>query len=243
MTSPDDKAALGAKTRQNKQNDLGREELRGEWIARLSPDELAALLDVAGTTSLAALPARQQQRSQSDREAVQHAVRHCLERDSVIPEMHLLAEAMRHGVGRVTVEGIRREAQRQAILAPDEPGGRMLATTAEVLAEERKMLQFASQGRGTCPPLSSAGGVHPFRREWLNEGQKEAVRHVLTSGDRVMLIRGAAGVGKTSLMQEAVEAIEAGGRKVFTFAFGGSQPRRVTQGRLRQRRNRRQTPG
>jgi ATP-dependent exoDNAse (exonuclease V) alpha subunit len=63
-----------------------------------------------------------------------------------------------------------------------------------------------------------SGDKHVFKREWLNEGQQRAVQHVLTSRDRVILIRGAAGVGKTTMMQEAVEAIEAAGKRVFTFA-------------------------
>ncbi len=59
---------------------------------------------------------------------------------------------------------------------------------------------------------------HKFKRDWLNASQRAAVRHILESHDRVILVRGAAGVGKTSLMQEAVEAIEAGGTKVVALA-------------------------
>src|SRR5262249_40249468 len=38
------------------------------------------------------------------------------------------------------------------------------------------------------------------------------------SCDRVMLLRGAPGVGKTTLLQEAVAGIEANSKKVFAFA-------------------------
>ena len=54
-----------------------------------------------------------------------------------------------------------------------------------------------------------------------------AVRHILGSADRVIAIRGAAGVGKTSLMQEAVEAINEGGHRVFTFAPSAEASRGV----------------
>ncbi len=53
------------------------------------------------------------------------------------------------------------------------------------------------------------------------------MEHVLQSRDRVILIRGAAGVGKTSMMQEAVEAIEAKGIRVFTFAPSADASRGV----------------
>ena len=38
----------------------------------------------------------------------------------------------------------------------------------------------------------------PCSRDWFNDGQKAAVSHVLGSRDRVMIIRGAAGTGKTN---------------------------------------------
>ena len=48
--------------------------------------------------------------------------------------------------------------------------------------------------------------------------QQAAVRHVLTSTDRVMLIRGAAGTGKTTLLR-AAETERAGRRKnIHVFA-------------------------
>ena len=50
---------------------------------------------------------------------------------------------------------------------------------------------------------------------------------MLTSPDRVVLIRGSAGAGKTTLMQEAAEAIERGGKTVFTFAPSAEASRGV----------------
>jgi len=55
-------------------------------------------------------------------------------------------------------------------------------------------------------------------RDFLNDGQKQAVRHVLESTDRVIGIRGVAGSGKTTLMQESVEALTGAGRHVLALA-------------------------
>jgi len=60
-----------------------------------------------------------------------------------------------------------------------------------------------------------------LKRDWLNGEQRRAVEHVLESTDCVILIRGRAGVGKTSMMSEAVEAIESGGNASLPGAFGG----------------------
>lgn len=74
-----------------------------------------------------------------------------------------------------------------------------MMTSRKVLAEEKKLLDFARKGRGTCRPF--ARRVDQFSREWLNDPQKQSVRHIVESRDRVILLRGAAGVGKTTLMQ------------------------------------------
>ncbi|MEM8667415.1 MAG: AAA family ATPase [Planctomycetota bacterium] len=78
------------------------------------------------------------------------------------------------------------------------------------------MIEFARKGRGQCEPLV----LHPhkMKRDFLSDEQREAVRHVLESPDRVIAVRGGAGVGKTTSIMEAVEAIEGEGRGVFTFA-------------------------
>jgi beta-glucosidase/6-phospho-beta-glucosidase/beta-galactosidase len=55
----------------------------------------------------------------------------------------------------------------------------------------------------------------------------EPVRHVLQSTDRVTAIRGGAGTGKTTMMREAVAAIESNGAKVFTFAPSAEASRGV----------------
>jgi ATP-dependent exoDNAse (exonuclease V) alpha subunit len=67
----------------------------------------------------------------------------------------------------------------------------------------------------------------PIDSEKLSIEQAAAVRHVLTSRDRVIGIRGAAGTGKTTMMKEAVRCVEANGRKVFVFAPSASASRGI----------------
>ncbi len=93
---------------------------------------------------------------------------------------------------------------------------REFVTTFEVLDAERRMIEFARDGRGTRMTL--ARGEHVFERDWLNEQQRAAVRHVLFSRDGVTAITGGAGTGKSSLMEEACAAIEKHGKQVFVFA-------------------------
>jgi nitrogen fixation protein len=103
--------------------------------------------------------------------------------------------------------------------------GRRFATTLNVLSEETKMIAFARKGRGTCRAF--VPGDYIFKMERLNLQQRAAVMHVLRSHDRVMIVNGGAGVGKTTMMKEAVEAVEATGTKVFTFAPSADASRGV----------------
>ena len=219
VTDPAAKGELGAKTRSRKAKHLSMAELRQEWRARLSDGERNALR---------AITDRQGRGANEDRQAASEAVRlaldHCLERNAVVPERKVLTEAMRRSFGAAAPESVARALLAQNLVSGEIAGERQV-TTKEVLGEERRMLDFARGGRGTCAPL--AAGPHVFTREWLNDGQRKAVSHLLTSHDRVMLIRGRAGTGKTSLMQEAVAAIEEGGHKVFTFAPSAEASRGV----------------
>lgn len=217
---PKMKAELGAKTRQSKRKGLAFHELQTAWRERMTPQESAALAGLELRIGGDAEPVD----SNAAARAIDHAMSHVFERKSVVPERTLLATALKHGVGRATVEDIHREADAKEFIVGERHGRRMV-TTRDVLAEEKRLIDFARRGRGTCKPFVKS--YDDFQREWLNDEQKRAVRHVVESRDRVMLLRGAAGVGKTSLMQEAVEAIEASGTKVLAFAPSASASRGV----------------
>lgn len=220
ITDAEAKGELGARTRERKRSDLSLEALREEWTSRLTQEELDSINGVKGRLGEESI-------TEDDRvagEAVRHAVDHCFERSSVVPERKVLTEALKRSVGSSSPELVTRTLGRERLVSA-ERGGQRLVTTKEVLAEERGMIDFARGGRGACRALSPA--AHQFKREWLNAEQRRAVEHVLHSRDRVVLIRGAAGTGKTSLMQEAVEAIEATGKKVFTCAPSADASRGV----------------
>jgi len=220
ITSAEEKGELGATTRERKRKDLTFDELRREWNGRLSSEELAALESVKGRLGRASI-------AEDDRlagEAVARAVEHSFERSSVVPERRLLAAALKRSYGAASPETVLREVGRQNLVGA-ERDGRRLVTTTDVLKEETRMIDFARRGRGTCRRLGD--GSHVFKRDWLNSDQRSAVLHVLNSPDRVMLIRGGAGTGKTTMMTEAVEAIEAHGKHVFTFAPSADASRGV----------------
>lgn len=195
-------------------------ELDGLWRSRMTEQEAAGLdglLRRMGRESI----------GEDDRaavDAVERAMVHSFERSSVLPERTLLAEALRQGVGKASRETIERLTESQPLIRATREG-RRLVTTEEVLQEESRMLAFARGGRGTCRPINP--NARPVLDGRLNAQQRAAVRHILESRDQVTLIRGAAGVGKTTMMQEARAAIEETGLHVFAFAPSAGASRGV----------------
>jgi conjugative relaxase-like TrwC/TraI family protein len=218
IVNPEMKSELGAKTRERKKKNLSQRELMHEWSSRLDDGEKKRLRQIAGRIGGNAIA----EDKDMARAAVAHAAEHCFERKSVVPERTVLAESLRRAVGKSSQKTVERQFRLHDFIVGDVEA-RSMVTTRTVVAEEKGMIDFARRGRGSRRRLGS--GKHQFRREWLNGDQRQAVEHVLGSRDRVVLVRGAAGVGKTSMMKEAVDAIETGGHHVFVFAPSASASR------------------
>jgi conjugative relaxase-like TrwC/TraI family protein len=209
ITDPKKKDELGAETREKKNKELSWNELRQQWDSRLTNQERQAVAATHRREVPYARPAR------GEGQAVDYATQHCFTREAVVPERKLLTEALKRGIGSVTVDAVKRELFKRPLIR-GEQAGRAMATTKEVLSDESRLIAIARMGRGRFRPLGDAD--RPFTRDWLNEGQRAAIRHVLGSRDRVTIIRGAAGTGKTTLEQELGEALAEAGRAVVALA-------------------------
>ncbi|MEZ6063569.1 MAG: MobF family relaxase [Planctomycetaceae bacterium] len=218
ITDPDEKAELGAKTRNSKTEAASFKDLQTEWRSRLSDDEARLFDSLTDPSGSGSVPG-----PQTTAAAVNLALQHCFEREAVVPERQVLTEALRFGLGTVNVFDVQKEACRQGLLTRD-IDGRRLATTPEVLADEAAVLNFARSGRHAAAPLNP--DWQPTE-DWLSDEQTAAIRQLTGSTDRLQLLLGGAGTGKTTMMQQAVAAINAGGHDVFTFAPSADASRKV----------------
>lgn len=209
ITNPDRKAELGAETRERKTKALSWASLRQEWNTRLSDPER----DVLATVHHRERPVIRKSRGETA--SVDHALEHSFVREAVVPERKLVTEALKRGLGAVTIEDVTHELQERPLIR-SQIEGRKMATTKEMLGLESRLIDFARDGRGRCRPLGNPD--RPCSRDWFNKGQKAAVAHVLGSRDRVMIIRGVAGTGKTTLEQEIGEALAEAGKPVIALA-------------------------
>ena len=223
--SPEEKAELGMQTREAKNTSYSMTELQSIWKKRYSDDERDALSVVGQHQQVTPLLP-----SITAKTALDYAKNHAFERTSTISEKRLMAEALKHGLGSVSVEDVQNELARQqesGDIRTGEHNGQTIVTTREVLREEKAMLDFAKYGRGTCKPLFNGDyqyksalfqdSTNPLAGKDTSE-QKAVIEKVLGSYDRVVGIRGGAGTGKTTVMSEIAHGIREGGRSVFAFA-------------------------
>ena len=218
ITDPTARRNSGPRPAKRKVPPSAGKRLRKEWNARLTDTERNSLAAVHRREHVAARP------EHSEQLAVDHAIEHSFVREAVVPERKLVTEALKRGIGAVTVEDVTREVRDRPLIRSD-VAGRKMATTKEMLGLESRLIEFARDGRGRCRPLGDP--ERPCSRDWFNDGQKAAVRHVLGSRDRVMIIRGVAGTGKTTLEQEIGEALAEAGRPVVALAQSVKASREV----------------
>ncbi|MCF0049537.1 relaxase domain-containing protein [Dyadobacter sp. LJ53] len=204
--------ALGARTRAKKQKGVSMDELKADWKRQIH--ELGSDDDGQGKQIIRNAPEQPRELLHA-KDCVDHAVLHSFERASVVRDRRLLACAYRQSIGdkSIKMDEITDVMEQDQRLIQVKDQGQTHVTTKEVLSQEQRMVKLARTGQGKLRPLyKKAPDIE------LDGQQREAVNHVLTTTNRVSIIRGVAGSGKTTLMQEAVKHIEASGKNVTVVA-------------------------
>ncbi len=197
--SPVARDRLGATSRQHKRDDLTLADYRDYWNSRITPEEGR---QIAATIERARQWRNPKPANTADR-GVAYAIAHQFERNSVVRYTDLAITAMERCMGGALPGDIEAECQKQGVLTKDGQ-----ATTQAVCEQEGRIIAFARQGRGTMRPLGRAGSDAEAALSGLSADQRGAVLHVWQSPDQVVLIRGGAGTGKTTMMKKAVAGID-----------------------------------
>jgi len=207
------RAEVGARTRERKSEcRLSEAELVANWRSQMTVAELAELDQLKDGVS---------QNLLEPETAKDLAIEHLFEGVSVVRELHAAGMFLRRGIGRVSIEEALEFANSDPRLIR---AGNDLVTTREVLAEEEALLAAVQDGCGRYEEIGR-GGTWTFLSPLVeaHPEQKAAVLGILDSKDLVTAIRGPAGSGKTSMMQEAVKAVAAlSARDVLVFAPSSS---------------------
>ena len=208
-------AVLVRESRSDKLKEISTAEVRERQQSRLTLEEAHSLRDLR----MRALHIWQERepRVEQDRagESLTYAKEHIFERVSVARDYEVLTEALRHGRGQVEVDRLR------GAMKIEEVSGSLIrygseVATRESLEREKAMIQAIDLSIGKYPRL--AGDHHFEPSEHLRPEQRAAVNFVLDSTDLAVNIQGAAGTGKTALLQELREGIHQSNRDVLAVA-------------------------
>ena len=206
-------AILVRESRADKLLEISTAEVRERQNARLTPEEAQTITSVQ-ENALGAPNGYAESREHAS-PSLLYAQEHIFERLSVARDHEVLTEALRHGRGRIALEDTKgllqlEEVSGQVIRAGDE------LATRESLDRERHMIAVVNGGVARFEPL---GGNEKFViSDRLRPEQKQAVEFVLSSRDRAVNIRGAAGTGKTATLHELNRGLTEAGREVLAIA-------------------------
>ncbi len=162
--------------------------------------------------------------------AVDWAVEHLSERQAVFSHADLLAATLSQEPGSATVqeaewaiEALERDGKLHGAIGPEH--GRHWATEAAV-AREWETVERMREGKDAGERLMRGWvATAKLHRGRLNEGQKEAVKLLLSSTDRVVGVQGYAGTGKTTMLDRFRSLAESAGYRVKGLAPSASAAR------------------
>ena len=190
------------KTRSRKLKGITTEEVRHRQLAQLSKGEIDQLKAVRHAADGSARPFVE---PAGENESLDYAIRHVFERRSVATREDLLEAALIHGRGQVDLERLkgRFDFRPEFIRVGKE------ISTREILKGELALIRTVNDGKNSVAPIN-----HKFNPSaQLGEDQRNAVKFVVQTCDRISGVRGLAGAGKSTALAEVARAIEQGGYK------------------------------
>ena len=225
-----DRAALMTRARKR---DVDKGELRQSWerqAAEIGFSAEAVRANARRAEREHPVPDLFTDRGQPAVEAAAWAVEHLSERQAVFGHGDLLAAALAREPGAVTAE-----AAERAIGGLEHEGGLHVAkglesgrhwTTDAAMARESEAIALMKAGQGAEKTIMrgwvAETKLHGGR---LNEGQKEAVKLILSSKDRVLGVQGYAGTGKTTMLNRLRTLAESRGYNTIGLAPSASAAR------------------
>lgn len=187
-------------------------EVRAQQQERLTADERRTLAQVREQADRN----RSRVQTHSAEASLQYALDHVFERVSVAPDHVILSEALKHGRGGVNLKDLRStlaklEADKGILYIEGQ-----IATRA-ALERERDMINLINRGVAKHERLGK--GLTDFEiSARLNAGQRQAIDFVLNSCDFAVNVEGAAGAGKTRMLNELRRSLQASGRLMLALA-------------------------
>ena len=207
MKSQDDLQYIAGKSR-NRKTAVEAGQLRGKWKVEAGND-LPTVRETVAQANDVAKP----RLHVSSAQAIAYAEEHVFERRSVVNERVLLREALIHGCGQVTLDSLKREVEARIKTGELIRNGPKI-TSKRTLELEQEMIQLVNEDRKLFRRWGEASSIDAT----LSGEQQQVMRAVFESRDRMMIIEGNAGTGKTRTLKEIVSGMERYSNAIFACA-------------------------
>jgi conjugative relaxase-like TrwC/TraI family protein len=201
------RANIAHKERARKIKNVGLTRLQSLWQGQMSRDERRAVQSLGSGRPFQFANGTAQQ-------AVQWAENHLFERRSVVHEHEVWLHALQHARGQdVLLADIQAVTRRRGYIRDEQFRGQI--TTREVMEREMNIIALAQHRMHQYEPLAPNNRT---TNALLDNEQRQAVEHILSSCDFVTLFRGGAGTGKSFALREVKAGLNKAGHIVQALA-------------------------
>ena len=202
------RANIAHKERARKIKDVGIVKLQSIWNQQLSWKERWQIsrLDKQRSPEIS--------QKMTAEQAVGWAEQHLFERRSVVHEHEVWRHALEHTRGQtISLPEIKAATRKRDYLRDEQFQGKI--TTREVFQREFNIVRLSQYRMRQYEPL--VANYRPSNRS-LDDEQRKAVEHILSSRDFVTLFRGGAGTGKSFTLREVKAGLNQAGHVVQVIA-------------------------
>ena len=212
-------SAITRQTRPSELKEISTAEVRKLQFGQLSADEWTQLRQVHAEALERARLGPLAPDARHERIALKAAVDHLFERQSVLKQHHLLAEALNQNLGSLDLATLTADANAEKaglVRLVDMPKQPLLSdyATKDGLKRELWSVNFVNKTKNCFPALNPT--FDPNRK--LTPEQRDAVEMVLNTPDQCCGVRGVAGAGKTTLQTEVHRGLSETGHCVIAIA-------------------------
>lgn len=183
--------------------------LRAHWDARLTMKERLGIKTARKNNEvLSAL-------SITPEQAVNKALGKMLERTSTAHIERVYAEALKLSYGKYTLSDIKKAFAGRDDILWGKRNNLKYCTTKEVVQLEKTLVSRCVSGKNSMVPINPE---YQLEHDFLNDGQKAAVKTLTTSQDQYQVLTGSAGTGKTLLLLELQSAVRNAGKNFYPLS-------------------------
>ena len=209
VLSAQQKGELGKKTRNSKgDQSLSDQQLYNHWLSRLTDEEFHDLNTLKGKEFERPPPLEV-------KTAIDRAMEHVFERNSVENQKKVIAYAAALGYGHLSIDQIAKELLSRENILHSQYNTIENITTVELVHEEDRMIDLVTSGKGKFPALNRN---YEIKLDFLNSQQRKAIEEMLSTTDQTFILRGAAGTGKSTIFSIVNDALLQTGRSLIAVA-------------------------